>query len=59
MKIMVGMGEMAIWRTPGIISSVGIGSCIVITIYDTGSIQGGWLFRRWEGKAEKSKEVLC
>ena len=40
-KIEVGMGEGAITGTPYIISSTGIGSCVVVILYDSTKQVGG------------------
>ena len=40
-EIKVGMGEGAVTGTPHIISSTGIGSCVVVTLYDTCIQVGG------------------
>ena len=40
-EIKVGMGEGAVMSTPHIISSTGIGSCVVVTLYDSRKQVGG------------------
>ena len=40
-EIKVGMGEGAVTSTPRIISSTGIGSCVVVTLYDSSKQVGG------------------
>ena len=40
-EIKVGMGEGAVTSTPHIISSTGIGSCVVTTLYDSQKQVGG------------------
>jgi len=40
-EIKVGMGEGAVTSTPHIISSPGIGSCVVVTLYDSRKQVGG------------------
>ena len=40
-KIVVAMGEGAVGRVPHIISSLGLGSCVAVTLYDTRCRIGG------------------
>ena len=40
-RIKVGMGEGVVTSTPHVISSTGIGSCVVITLYDSQKHVGG------------------
>jgi chemotaxis protein CheD len=40
-KVMIKMGEGAVTHSPHLISSTGIGSCVVVTIYDPRSKKGG------------------
>ena len=40
-KIVVGIGEGIVARAPHIISSLGLGSCVVLTLYDTQRRIGG------------------
>lgn len=40
-KLLVGMGEGVVARSPGAIASLGIGSCAVLTLYDPRAKVGG------------------
>ena len=40
-RIEVGMGRGVVTRSPHVISSLGLGSCVVVTLYDTKRKMGG------------------
>jgi len=40
-RIKIGMGEGAVARGPEVLSSAGIGSCVVVTLYDAARKTGG------------------
>ena len=40
-KVMIIVGEGVVRRAPAVFSSVGLGSCVAVTLYDTGRCIGG------------------